>query len=104
MKRLFLAAISQLPNCFSDSFIADGKMKGFKDLLHCYVRSGFYKLVDVFNFFRVQCRFSSTKTENGLSMKYAVKGGEIFFNRKEKSVTRATVITAFYQARELQKI
>ena len=30
------------------------------------------------------------KTETGLPMKYTVKGGEIFFNRKEKSVTRAT--------------
>lgn len=43
------------------------------------------------------------KTENGLSMKYTVRGGEIFFNRKEKSVTRATVIKAFHRARELQK-
>ena len=43
------------------------------------------------------------KTENGLSMKYAVKDGEIFFNRKEKSVTRTTVVKAFHQARELQK-
>ena len=36
-------------------------------------------------------------------MEYAVKDGEIFFNRKEKSVTRATVIKAFHQAREHQK-
>lgn len=43
------------------------------------------------------------RTENGLSMKYAVKNGEIFFNRKEKCVTRATVIKAFHRARELQK-
>lgn len=43
------------------------------------------------------------RTENGLSMKYAVKGEEIFFNRKEKSVTRETVIKAFHQTRELQK-
>lgn len=41
-------------------------------------------------------------TEKGLSMKYTVKGGEIFFNRKEKSVTRASVMKAFYRARQLQ--
>lgn len=41
-------------------------------------------------------------TEKGLSMKYTVKGGEIFFNRKEKSVTRASVMKAFHRARQLQ--
>lgn len=43
------------------------------------------------------------KTEKGLSMKYTVEGGEIFFNRKEKSVTKATVMKAFQQARQVQK-
>ena len=43
------------------------------------------------------------KTETGLPMKYTVEGGEIFFNRKEKSVTRATVMRAFNQARQIQK-
>lgn len=42
------------------------------------------------------------ETEKGLSMKYTVKGGEIFFNRKEKSVTRASVMKAFHRARQLQ--
>lgn len=42
------------------------------------------------------------ETEKGLSVKYTVKGGEIFFNRKEKSVTRASVVKAFYRARQLQ--
>lgn len=41
-------------------------------------------------------------TEKGLSMRYAVKGREIFFDRKEKSVTRATVMKAFFRARQLQ--
>ena len=41
-------------------------------------------------------------TEKGLSMKYTVRGGEIFFNRKEKSVTRASVMKAFPRARQLQ--
>ena len=41
-------------------------------------------------------------TEKGLSMKYTVRGGEVFFNRKEKSVTKATVMKAFHQARRIQ--
>ena len=35
-------------------------------------------------------------TEKGLPLKYTVEGGEIFFNRKAKSVTKATVMRAFY--------
>ena len=42
-------------------------------------------------------------TEKGLSFQYYVKGGEIFFSRKEKSVTRATAMKAFSQARQIQK-
>lgn len=42
-------------------------------------------------------------TEKSLSMKYTVRGGEIFFNRKEKSVTRASVMKAFHRARQLQQ-
>lgn len=41
-------------------------------------------------------------TEKGLSMKYTVKGREIFFDRKEKSVTKASVVKAFHRARQLQ--
>ena len=43
------------------------------------------------------------ETEKGLPLKYTVEGGEIFFNRKEKSVTRATVMKAFHQARQVQE-
>ena len=42
-------------------------------------------------------------TEKGQSLKYTVKGGEIFFSRKEKIVTRATVLKAFNRARQIQK-
>ena len=42
-------------------------------------------------------------TAKGLPMKYTVKGGELFFSRKGKSITRATVMEAFHKARELQK-
>lgn len=45
----------------------------------------------------------SFTTEKGLSFKYTVKGGEVFFSRKEKSVTRATVMKAFSQAQQIQK-
>ena len=45
----------------------------------------------------------SFRTEKGLSMKYTVKGGEIFFDRKEKSVTRSSVMKAFHRARQLQQ-
>lgn len=41
-------------------------------------------------------------TEKGLPLKYAVRGGGVFFNRKEKSVTKATVMKAFHQARQIQ--
>ena len=43
------------------------------------------------------------ETEKGLPLKYTVEGGEIFFNRKEKSVTKATVMRAFHQARQVQE-
>ena len=43
------------------------------------------------------------KTEKGLAMRYTVEGGEVFFSRKEKSVTRATVMKAFHQARMIQE-
>ena len=42
-------------------------------------------------------------TAKGLPVKYTVKGGELFFSRKEKSITRATVMEAFHKARELQR-
>lgn len=45
----------------------------------------------------------SFRTEKGLSMKYSVKGGEIYFDREEKSVTRSSVMEAFHRARQLQQ-
>lgn len=43
------------------------------------------------------------QTAKGLPLRYTIKGGEIFFTRKEKSVTKATVMQAFNRAREIQK-
>lgn len=42
------------------------------------------------------------RTEKGLSMKYTVKGGEIYFDCDEKSITRSSVMEAFHRARQLQ--
>lgn len=42
------------------------------------------------------------KTAKGLPFTYTIKGGELFVNRKEKSITRATVEIAFRKARELE--
>ncbi len=43
------------------------------------------------------------KTAKGLRYYYTMKGNEIFFSRKEKSVTRASVSIALEKAMELQK-
>ena len=42
-------------------------------------------------------------TAKGLRYYYTIKGNEVFFTRKEKSVTRATVNIAFQTALKLQK-
>jgi hypothetical protein len=42
-------------------------------------------------------------TAKGLRFSYSIKGNEIFFTRKEKSVTRATVNLALKKAMELQE-
>ena len=41
------------------------------------------------------------KTSKGLSFSYKVKGGELFFSRKEKSITRATVEMAYKRVLEM---
>lgn len=46
---------------------------------------------------------SEFQTAKGLKFFYKIKGNEIFFSRKEKSVTRASVTIAFKKAVELQK-
>ena len=44
------------------------------------------------------------KTSKGLSFTYKVKGGELFFTRKEKSITRSTVDIAFQKATGPKKL
>ena len=41
------------------------------------------------------------KTE-GLRFKYSIRGGETFIDRKEKSITKSTVLVAFQRALEIQ--
>ena len=40
-------------------------------------------------------------TAKGLKFTYKMKGGEMFVNRKSKSITQATVFMAFRKAMEL---
>lgn len=42
-------------------------------------------------------------TAKGLEFTYEIRGYEMFVNRKEKSITRATVNMAFHKALELQR-
>jgi len=42
-------------------------------------------------------------TMKGLPFTYQIKGYELFISRKEKSLTRATVLLAFHHAVQLQK-
>ncbi len=44
------------------------------------------------------------RTAKGLEFTYTVKGGEMFVDRKEKSITKATVELAWNRARELEGI
>ena len=40
-------------------------------------------------------------TAKGLKFTYKIKGGEMFVNRKSKSITQATVFMAYHKAMEL---
>lgn len=42
-------------------------------------------------------------TAKGLKFTYTIKGGEMFVNRKSKSITQATVFMAYWKAVELMK-
>lgn len=44
------------------------------------------------------------RTAKGLEFTYLIRGGELFVDRKEKSITRATVELAYRRARELQVV
>ncbi|MCI8514233.1 MAG: hypothetical protein HFI93_06335 [Lachnospiraceae bacterium] len=43
------------------------------------------------------------RTAKGLEFSYEIRGGEMFFSRKVKSITRATVMVAFRRALEVQE-
>ena len=42
------------------------------------------------------------RTARGLEFTFRVQGGEIFFDRKEKSITKAAVIRSYRQALQIQ--
>lgn len=43
------------------------------------------------------------QTAKGLRFSYTIRGGELFFTRKEKSITKATVLMSFHRALELME-
>ena len=44
---------------------------------------------------------SGRGTKSGVTFTYSIRGAEIFVDRKEKSITRATVLRAYHRAIEL---
>lgn len=42
------------------------------------------------------------RTARGLDFTFRVQGGELFFDRKEKSITKATVIMSYRRALDVQ--
>ncbi len=63
-------------------------------------------LADELDFWRRFCELAGEKitTLRGLDFSFEIKGNEIFFDRKEKSVTLATVIKAYRKAMELNAL
>ena len=41
-------------------------------------------------------------TQKGLTFTYEIRGSEVFFSRKTKSITRATVNVTFHRAKEIE--
>lgn len=77
------AAVEQLSRCIAEAGAGDEKTKEM--LWNAILRFEGYPFV----------------TAKGLRFKYAVKGNEIFVDRKEKSITRSSVELAFQKALEL---
>lgn len=50
----------------------------------------------------VNCQGESFRTVKNLEFTYTIKGNEMFVNRKDKSITRATVLLAYHKALEIQ--
>ena len=42
------------------------------------------------------------QTFSGMSFKYSIRGGEMFVERKETSITKATIMLAFQKAIQIQ--
>lgn len=50
----------------------------------------------------VQCQGQPFHTVKNLEFTYTIRGKEMFVDRKDKSITRATVLLAFHTALEIQ--
>ena len=48
-----------------------------------------------------ECAGRSFLTLRGLAFSFVVRGNEVFFDRKAKSITRATVIKGYQKAKDL---
>ena len=60
-------------------------------------------LEELFWYTLVQCQGHSFYTVKNLEFTYTIKGNEMFVDRKNKSITKATAVLAFSKALELQK-
>ncbi len=50
----------------------------------------------------LRCQGESFITCKGLVFQYEIRGGEVFVDRKAKSITRATVNAAFRRAKQIE--
>lgn len=51
----------------------------------------------------VDSQSKTFKTYKGLTFEYIIRGNEMFVSRKDKSITRATIMIAFHKAQELME-
>lgn len=51
----------------------------------------------------VDSQTETYQTYKGLTFSYTIRGYEMFVSRKDKSITRATIMIAFHRAQELME-
>ena len=80
-----------------DSNIEECRKKALDRLAQDLTEENLWRVLELF-------AGESFKTAKGLEYTYFIKGNEIFFSRKEKSITRSTTNIAFKKALELNGI
>jgi type I site-specific restriction-modification system R (restriction) subunit len=87
----------------SDIYVEQRRKQATKDLKQA-LEDGFWKEIEE-KLWEALLLFQgfTFKTAKNLEFHYIIKGNEIFFDRKEKSVTRATANLALKKAMELKK-